>query len=133
MVDRYKPELREIQATAYCAAHPDGKYVKGSDYDALAARLAELEAVVVNCHREIYSRDARLAEAERLLREWRQVADIAKDMTFVPIAKATDVFFGTADSASAAPCGCRIGECAGAGKPAGKVCRMTEEIRESKL
>lgn len=42
-----------------------GAFVSVHDYDALAARLAEIEKVVVACHQEIYSRDARLAEAGR--------------------------------------------------------------------
>ena len=45
MIDRYRPTVAEVQATAYCGLHPDGEYVKASDYDALAARLAEQEVL----------------------------------------------------------------------------------------
>ncbi len=48
MVDRYKPVADVVVAsvTAYNAAHPDGEYVKWEDYDALAARCAELASLI---------------------------------------------------------------------------------------
>jgi len=40
-----------------------------------------------------------------LLREWRQAADIAQDLTFVPIARKTDAALaGATDQPSAARC-----------------------------
>ena len=41
-VDTYKVLVTDVVATASVAAHPDGQYVKRSDYEALAARNALL-------------------------------------------------------------------------------------------
>jgi hypothetical protein len=41
--------------------------------------------------RELKTARESLREAVGLLRSWREAADLAKDLTFVPIAKATDI------------------------------------------
>lgn len=46
MVDRYKVVVGNVTATAHGAAHPEGEYVLWRDYEALRARVAELEAAV---------------------------------------------------------------------------------------
>lgn len=43
MVDRYKVVVGNVTATAHGAAHPEGEYVLWRDYEALRARVAELE------------------------------------------------------------------------------------------
>lgn len=45
-VERFRPTVTNVQATAYCGAHPEGEYVKWSDYDAAQQRIAELEAAI---------------------------------------------------------------------------------------
>lgn len=71
MVERYQPTVANVTAVAYCGSHPDGQYVRISDYDALAARLAEsdreLSDVRLRLTGEVLLRkdaEARLAEAE---------------------------------------------------------------------
>ena len=46
MIDRYKVTVSNVQATAHGAAHPDGEYVKFTDYDALRSRLAAAEGLL---------------------------------------------------------------------------------------
>lgn len=46
MVDRYKPDVSNVQITAHMVAMPSGHYVKASDYDALAARYRHVLSVM---------------------------------------------------------------------------------------
>lgn len=70
MVDRYCIDSGERPQGDMLMRNEHGPLVRWTDYDALAARLAVLEqdnaAHVARC----YAAEARLAEAERLLRYW---------------------------------------------------------------
>ncbi len=45
-VERFRPTVTNVQATALCGALPEGVYVKWSDYDAAQQRISELEAAL---------------------------------------------------------------------------------------
>ena len=67
MVDRYKPVADVVVATvsAYNAAHPEGEYVKWKDYDAISARCAERQGVILQLEAQVKSlqRELLLIEA----------------------------------------------------------------------
>ena len=64
MVKRYKPVADAVLATvtAYNAAHPEGDYVTWKDYDALAARCAELTDLLSRCSTDCNQLSHRLGE-----------------------------------------------------------------------
>ena len=47
--DRYKFVVSNVQATAHAAAHPDGEYVKWSEYEELQRQLGEANEALAAC------------------------------------------------------------------------------------
>jgi hypothetical protein len=64
MVDRYKPTVTQVTAECYGAAHPDGEFVKFTDYDSLRATMLSIRD-----QRDQYSSE--LAAAERDAERYR--------------------------------------------------------------
>jgi len=71
--DRYKFVVSKVQATAHAAAHPDGEYVKWSEYEELQRQLGEANEALAACQSqasgEIGYWKARLECYEYLLTE----------------------------------------------------------------
>jgi chromosome segregation ATPase len=84
MINRYRPTVTNVQATAYCGEHPDGEYVKYSDYADREARLAE----AIECCTIKDNRNLRL-EAE--LSALKRVCEVHKQDAMREIAEANEL------------------------------------------
>ena len=88
MVDRYKVVVGNVTATAtaHGAAHPEGEYVLWRDYEALRARVAELEGGLNVTRLQLGARvcsecpaRARVADGDVVRGDLQTVADVLRD------------------------------------------------------
>jgi hypothetical protein len=77
-LQRYRPTVTEVKATAYCGAHPQGEYVLAADHDAAIAALEADCNIMCNALQRIEAGEPEpRMVARRTLEHWSEKAALS--------------------------------------------------------